>query len=168
MSSGMGFFRINTDFRILWPRWDHPREMHKMDIFLFVNYVVSDINEELMKLSFFSNFKVVTLSPEFVKIRKKNIFQSVSWGIGLISIKTVFKSLSVLLDIKSTTRYDENLNNRQKKPLLVSMTCDSRRSNLPWLYYGEQSGLASRILQTEPLPVGFSFKGAQKVSCAGY
>ncbi|KAA0703332.1 Meckelin Meckel syndrome type 3 protein [Triplophysa tibetana] len=36
------------------------------------------------------------------------------------------------------------------------------RSNLPWLYYGEQSGLASRILQTEPLPVGFSFKGAQK------
>ncbi|XP_065116885.1 meckelin [Paramisgurnus dabryanus] len=36
------------------------------------------------------------------------------------------------------------------------------RSNLPWLYYGEQPGLASRILQTEPLPVGFSFKGAQK------
>ncbi|KAF7691901.1 meckelin [Silurus meridionalis] len=36
------------------------------------------------------------------------------------------------------------------------------RSNLPWLYYGEQPGLASRVLQTEPLPVGFSFKGANK------
>ncbi|XP_051577601.1 meckelin isoform X2 [Myxocyprinus asiaticus] len=36
------------------------------------------------------------------------------------------------------------------------------RSNLPWLYYGEQPGLASQALQTEPLPVGFSFKGAQK------
>ncbi|ROJ29183.1 Meckelin [Anabarilius grahami] len=36
------------------------------------------------------------------------------------------------------------------------------RKNLPWLYYGEQLGLASRVLQNEPLPVGFSFKGAQK------
>uniref|UniRef100_A0A8C1XKF4 Transmembrane protein 67 n=1 Tax=Cyprinus carpio TaxID=7962 RepID=A0A8C1XKF4_CYPCA len=36
------------------------------------------------------------------------------------------------------------------------------RANLPWLYYGDQLGLASRILQNEPLPVGFSFKGAQK------
>ncbi|XP_060756170.1 meckelin isoform X1 [Neoarius graeffei] len=33
------------------------------------------------------------------------------------------------------------------------------RVNLPWLYYGEQPGLASRVLQTDPLPVGFSFKG---------
>ncbi|XP_062841802.1 meckelin isoform X2 [Trichomycterus rosablanca] len=36
------------------------------------------------------------------------------------------------------------------------------RTNLPWLYYGEQPGLAQRVLQTEPLPVGFSFKGANK------
>uniref|UniRef100_A0A8C1ELU5 Transmembrane protein 67 n=1 Tax=Cyprinus carpio carpio TaxID=630221 RepID=A0A8C1ELU5_CYPCA len=36
------------------------------------------------------------------------------------------------------------------------------RANLPWLYYGDQLGLASRILQNEPLPVGFSFKWAQK------
>ncbi|XP_060717623.1 meckelin isoform X1 [Tachysurus vachellii] len=36
------------------------------------------------------------------------------------------------------------------------------RINLPWLYYGEQPGLASRVLQTEPLPVGFSFKGTNK------
>ncbi|XP_016343558.1 meckelin isoform X2 [Sinocyclocheilus anshuiensis] len=36
------------------------------------------------------------------------------------------------------------------------------RANLPWLYYGDQLGLASRIIQNEPLPVGFSFKGAQK------
>ncbi|XP_076869270.1 meckelin [Brachyhypopomus gauderio] len=36
------------------------------------------------------------------------------------------------------------------------------RVNLPWLYYGEQAGLASRVLQTDPLPVGFSFKGANQ------
>ncbi|TRY84592.1 hypothetical protein DNTS_001329 [Danionella cerebrum] len=36
------------------------------------------------------------------------------------------------------------------------------RTNLPWLYYGEQLGSASRVLQNEPLPVGFSFKGPQK------
>ncbi|XP_028836341.1 meckelin-like isoform X2 [Denticeps clupeoides] len=36
------------------------------------------------------------------------------------------------------------------------------RANLPWLYYGEQPGLASQVLRTEPLPVGYSFKGAQK------
>ncbi|XP_050986760.1 meckelin isoform X1 [Labeo rohita] len=36
------------------------------------------------------------------------------------------------------------------------------RTNLPWLYYGYQPGSASRILQNEPLPVGFSFKGTQK------
>ncbi|KAL4617058.1 meckelin [Arapaima gigas] len=36
------------------------------------------------------------------------------------------------------------------------------RSNLPWLYYGDQPGLASRTLRTEALPVGFSFKGPNK------
>ncbi|XP_056142398.1 meckelin [Lampris incognitus] len=36
------------------------------------------------------------------------------------------------------------------------------RANLPWLYYGDQPGLASRVLQTDPLPVGFSFKGSKK------
>ncbi|KAG9283614.1 meckelin [Astyanax mexicanus] len=36
------------------------------------------------------------------------------------------------------------------------------RTNLPWLYYGDQPGLASRVLQSEPLPVPFSFKGANK------
>ncbi|XP_064195930.1 meckelin isoform X1 [Anguilla rostrata] len=36
------------------------------------------------------------------------------------------------------------------------------RSNLPWLYYGDQPGLASRALRTEALPVRFSFKGANK------
>ncbi|XP_053343427.1 meckelin [Clarias gariepinus] len=36
------------------------------------------------------------------------------------------------------------------------------RLNLPWLYYGEQPGLASRVLQSEPLPVGFNFKGTDK------
>ncbi|XP_041104732.1 meckelin-like isoform X2 [Polyodon spathula] len=33
------------------------------------------------------------------------------------------------------------------------------RANLPWLYYGDQAGLASRILSAEPFPTSFSFKG---------
>uniref|UniRef100_A0A674EE57 Transmembrane protein 67 n=1 Tax=Salmo trutta TaxID=8032 RepID=A0A674EE57_SALTR len=36
------------------------------------------------------------------------------------------------------------------------------RANLPWLYYGDQPGLANRVLQTEPLPTGFSFKGRNR------
>nr|XP_023668238.1 meckelin isoform X2 [Paramormyrops kingsleyae] len=36
------------------------------------------------------------------------------------------------------------------------------RVNLPWLFYGDQPGLASRALRTEALPAGFTFKGAQK------
>lgn len=47
---------------------------------------------------------------------------------------------------------------------ILTLICDSRRTNLPWLYYGYQPGSASRILQNEPLPVGFSFKGTQKVN----
>uniref|UniRef100_A0A8B9K4Q3 Transmembrane protein 67 n=1 Tax=Astyanax mexicanus TaxID=7994 RepID=A0A8B9K4Q3_ASTMX len=42
------------------------------------------------------------------------------------------------------------------------------RTNLPWLYYGDQPGLASRVLQSEPLPVPFSFKGANKLLAAVY
>ncbi|XP_041101457.1 meckelin-like isoform X2 [Polyodon spathula] len=34
------------------------------------------------------------------------------------------------------------------------------RANLPWLYYGDQTGLASRVLFTESFPASFSFKGA--------
>ncbi|XP_060906552.1 meckelin [Labrus mixtus] len=37
------------------------------------------------------------------------------------------------------------------------------RVNLPWLYYGEEPGLAGRVLQTDPVPVGFSFRGRNKV-----
>uniref|UniRef100_A0A7N6FGU3 Transmembrane protein 67 n=1 Tax=Anabas testudineus TaxID=64144 RepID=A0A7N6FGU3_ANATE len=37
------------------------------------------------------------------------------------------------------------------------------RANLPWLYYGEEPGLASRVLQTSPVPIGFSFRGTNKV-----
>nr|XP_020462774.1 meckelin isoform X1 [Monopterus albus] len=36
------------------------------------------------------------------------------------------------------------------------------RANLPWLYYGEEPGLASRVLQTNPVPIGFSFRGPKK------
>ncbi|XP_023557118.1 meckelin isoform X2 [Octodon degus] len=32
------------------------------------------------------------------------------------------------------------------------------RQNLPWLFYGEQSGLAPQILSSTPLPTDFSFK----------
>ncbi|XP_066547524.1 meckelin isoform X2 [Amia ocellicauda] len=34
------------------------------------------------------------------------------------------------------------------------------RMNLPWLYYGDQPGLASRVLYAEPFPASFSFRGA--------
>uniref|UniRef100_A0A8C6FF93 Transmembrane protein 67 n=1 Tax=Moschus moschiferus TaxID=68415 RepID=A0A8C6FF93_MOSMO len=33
------------------------------------------------------------------------------------------------------------------------------RQNLPWLFYGDQLGLAPQILSTAPLPTNFSFKG---------
>uniref|UniRef100_A0AAA9SC66 Transmembrane protein 67 n=2 Tax=Bos TaxID=9903 RepID=A0AAA9SC66_BOVIN len=33
------------------------------------------------------------------------------------------------------------------------------RQNLPWLFYGDQLGLAPQILSTTPLPTNFSFKG---------
>nr|XP_043874362.1 meckelin isoform X1 [Solea senegalensis] len=36
------------------------------------------------------------------------------------------------------------------------------RANLPWLYYGDEPGLAGRVLQTDPVPVGFSFRGKNK------
>ncbi|KAL2083917.1 hypothetical protein ACEWY4_019435 [Coilia grayii] len=36
------------------------------------------------------------------------------------------------------------------------------RTNMPWLYYGDQPGLASRVLQAEPLPIGYSFRGAYR------
>ncbi|XP_068179758.1 meckelin-like [Antennarius striatus] len=36
------------------------------------------------------------------------------------------------------------------------------RTNLPWLYYGDEPGLASRVLQTEPVPLGFYFRGPKK------
>ncbi|XP_029307433.1 meckelin isoform X2 [Cottoperca gobio] len=36
------------------------------------------------------------------------------------------------------------------------------RVNLPWLYYGDEPGLASRVLQTDPVPIRFSFRGRNK------
>ncbi|XP_041798443.1 meckelin [Chelmon rostratus] len=33
------------------------------------------------------------------------------------------------------------------------------RVNLPWLYYGDEPGLASRVLQTDPVPIGFQIRG---------
>ncbi|XP_061633389.1 meckelin isoform X2 [Phyllopteryx taeniolatus] len=36
------------------------------------------------------------------------------------------------------------------------------RRDLPWLYYGDEPGLASRVLQTDPVPVSFIFRGRNK------
>lgn len=37
------------------------------------------------------------------------------------------------------------------------------RQNLPWLFYGDQLGLAPQVLSTTPLPTNFSFKGQTQV-----
>ncbi|XP_015265310.1 PREDICTED: meckelin [Gekko japonicus] len=36
------------------------------------------------------------------------------------------------------------------------------RQNLPWLYYGDQPGLASQVLDTAEFPSSFTFKGTNK------
>uniref|UniRef100_I3JFI6 Transmembrane protein 67 n=1 Tax=Oreochromis niloticus TaxID=8128 RepID=I3JFI6_ORENI len=36
------------------------------------------------------------------------------------------------------------------------------RANLPWLYYGDEPGHASPVLQNDPVPIGFSFRGKNK------
>ncbi|XP_018618484.1 meckelin [Scleropages formosus] len=51
---------------------------------------------------------------------------------------------------------------RATAPLGSAHAISYWRSNLPWLYYGDQPGLASRTLRTEALPTGFSFKGGNK------
>ncbi|XP_055402644.1 meckelin isoform X3 [Bubalus kerabau] len=38
------------------------------------------------------------------------------------------------------------------------------RQNLPWLFYGDQLGLAPQIISTTPLPTNFSFKGENQQS----
>lgn len=38
------------------------------------------------------------------------------------------------------------------------------RQNLPWLFYGDQLGLAPQVLRTTPLPTNFIFKGQNKNS----
>ncbi|XP_041513184.1 meckelin isoform X3 [Microtus oregoni] len=37
------------------------------------------------------------------------------------------------------------------------------RQNLPWLFYGDQPGLAPQVLSTTPLPTNFSFKGQHQL-----
>ncbi|OWK61420.1 Meckelin [Lonchura striata] len=37
-----------------------------------------------------------------------------------------------------------------------------RRHNLPWLYYGDQPGLASQVLEKNNFPTTFTFKGTDK------
>uniref|UniRef100_A0A3B4B8P0 Uncharacterized protein n=1 Tax=Periophthalmus magnuspinnatus TaxID=409849 RepID=A0A3B4B8P0_9GOBI len=47
----------------------------------------------------------------------------------------------------------------RSRAALSSIHDISYRVNLPWLYYGEEPGLAIRVLQTNPVPIGFSFRG---------
>uniref|UniRef100_A0A3B5BP19 Transmembrane protein 67 n=1 Tax=Stegastes partitus TaxID=144197 RepID=A0A3B5BP19_9TELE len=51
---------------------------------------------------------------------------------------------------------------RSKAALSSAQDISYWRANLPWLYYGDEPGLASRVLQTEPVPSGFSFRGRKK------
>ncbi|XP_068425702.1 meckelin [Clinocottus analis] len=51
---------------------------------------------------------------------------------------------------------------RSKAALSSTQDISYWRVNLPWLYYGDEPGLASRVLQTDPVPIGFSFRGRNK------
>uniref|UniRef100_A0AAQ5Z6H8 Transmembrane protein 67 n=1 Tax=Amphiprion ocellaris TaxID=80972 RepID=A0AAQ5Z6H8_AMPOC len=51
---------------------------------------------------------------------------------------------------------------RSKASLSSTQDISYWRANLPWLYYGDEPGLASRVLQTDPVPTGFSFRGTKK------
>nr|XP_046254565.1 meckelin isoform X2 [Scatophagus argus] len=51
---------------------------------------------------------------------------------------------------------------RSKAALSSTQDISYWRGNLPWLYYGDEPGLASRVLQTEPVPISFSFRGRNK------
>ncbi|XP_070691563.1 meckelin [Pempheris klunzingeri] len=51
---------------------------------------------------------------------------------------------------------------RSKAALSSTQDISYWRVNLPWLYYGDEPGLASRVLQTDPVPIGFSFRGRKK------
>ncbi|XP_041844911.1 meckelin isoform X2 [Melanotaenia boesemani] len=51
---------------------------------------------------------------------------------------------------------------RLKAPLSSVQDISYWRVNLPWLYYGEEPGLASRVLQSDPVPTSFSFRGRKK------
>ncbi|TKS82024.1 Meckelin Meckel syndrome type 3 protein [Collichthys lucidus] len=51
---------------------------------------------------------------------------------------------------------------RARAPLSSTQDISYWRVNLPWLYYGDEPGLASRVLQTDPVPIRFSFRGRNK------
>ncbi|XP_019126002.2 meckelin isoform X1 [Larimichthys crocea] len=51
---------------------------------------------------------------------------------------------------------------RSRAPLSSTRDISYWRVNLPWLYYGDEPGLASRVLQTDPVPIRFSFRGRNK------
>ncbi|CAJ1062186.1 meckelin [Xyrichtys novacula] len=51
---------------------------------------------------------------------------------------------------------------RSKAALSSTQAISYWRVDLPWLYFGDEPGLAGRVLQTDPVPDRFSFRGKQK------
>lgn len=72
----------------------------------------------------------------------------------LISTPNVFYFSNSAWPVRQNTHFDD-------------FVCLYRRKNLPWLFYGNEPGLASRVLEKEPVPIQFSFRGKRKVSVWG-
>ncbi|XP_020565832.1 meckelin isoform X3 [Oryzias latipes] len=55
-----------------------------------------------------------------------------------------------------------NTISRSKAALSSVQDISYWRANLPWLYYGDEPGLAGQVLQNKPVPLSFSFRGTKK------
>ncbi|MGH0185627.1 UNVERIFIED_CONTAM: hypothetical protein FKN15_018538 [Acipenser sinensis] len=82
--------------------------------------------------------------------------------------KTAVKSCRLVEQNRNGMLLDEGICepcNGTEPSFAVPNPFGDKRANLPWLYYGDQAGLASRVLFTESFPTSFSFKGAAQVVC---
>uniref|UniRef100_A0A8C7XKL6 Transmembrane protein 67 n=1 Tax=Oryzias sinensis TaxID=183150 RepID=A0A8C7XKL6_9TELE len=61
-----------------------------------------------------------------------------------------------------------NTISRSKAALSSVQDISYWRANLPWLYYGDEPGLAGQVLQNKPVPLSFSFRGTKKLLAAVY
>uniref|UniRef100_A0A8C7XMI6 Transmembrane protein 67 n=1 Tax=Oryzias sinensis TaxID=183150 RepID=A0A8C7XMI6_9TELE len=59
-----------------------------------------------------------------------------------------------------------NTISRSKAALSSVQDISYWRANLPWLYYGDEPGLAGQVLQNKPVPLSFSFRGTKKLLAA--